>query len=347
MRLVKSLNTHTHTHTHKRDLPLISVIVPVYNVEAYLRQCLDSIINQTYKNIEIVCVNDVSPDNSLAILNEYAAKDSRIIVVNKEINEGVALARKTGLENSNGRYVIMIDSDDTIEPNMLEVMLGTAISQDLDMVCCGLFAGTRNGEIVPMKAPGFAQSKIERIILASFGGSAAATAVWNKLVKREIYEKISYPPRGLGDDDFMLGQVVYYCDKIADVEECFYHWRYVENSACRNKKNPQKEYDGRIANYWRIIEFCKEKFGDDLSIFEPNLTRKRLYIENINPNRNIILQELYVLRKFLKKSPLKAIKEAQSYIVGRASLNIEKVQNTDEAYLVPVFMELLKAVKKM
>ena len=91
--------------------PKISVIVPVYNVEKYLAECLDSIINQTLKDIEIICLNDGSTDNSLAILKEYASKDSRIILIDKQ-NDGLGYTRKIGLDNATGKYILFCDSDD-------------------------------------------------------------------------------------------------------------------------------------------------------------------------------------------------------------------------------------------
>ena len=95
--------------------PTVSVIIPVYNVEQYLSKCLDSVINQTFKNIEIICINDGSTDNSLKILNEYAMADKRIIVINQE-NSGVYAARNKGLQIANGKYISFVDSDDWIEP---------------------------------------------------------------------------------------------------------------------------------------------------------------------------------------------------------------------------------------
>ena len=99
----------------------ISVIVPVYNVEQYLPQCLDSIINQTYKNLEIICVDDGSPDNSGKILDEYAKKDKRIKVIHQE-NQGVSVARNTGLDNATGKYIGFVDPDDWIEADYYETL---------------------------------------------------------------------------------------------------------------------------------------------------------------------------------------------------------------------------------
>lgn len=117
----------------------ISIIVPVYNTEPYLGQCLDSIINQTLEDIEIICVNDGSTDNSLSVLEEYASKDNRIRIINQE-NKGQGFARNNGLKNVNGEYVLFVDSDDWIEINTCEVLYKKANELDLDML---FFCATR------------------------------------------------------------------------------------------------------------------------------------------------------------------------------------------------------------
>lgn len=115
---------------------LVSVIIPVYNVEEYLRKCLDSVINQTYTNLEIICIDDGSPDNSGAILDEYAKKDSRIIVIHQE-NAGVAAARNRGLDIAKGEYIAFVDSDDWVEPECYETMVKQMEENpDVDLVSC-------------------------------------------------------------------------------------------------------------------------------------------------------------------------------------------------------------------
>jgi len=113
----------------------ISIIVPVYNVEKYLPQCLDSIINQTFTDFECICVNDGSPDNSLAILNEYAHKDKRIKVISQE-NRGLSFARNLGLKVVTGKYISFIDSDDFISKDFLEKLLTVAEKENSDIVYC-------------------------------------------------------------------------------------------------------------------------------------------------------------------------------------------------------------------
>ena len=117
------------------DRPLISILVPCYNVEKYLRQCMDSIINQTYTSLEIICLNDGSTDSTLGILNEYKAKDGRIIVVDKP-NSGYGATMNIGLRMATGKYIGIVESDDYIEPEMYEALCDEAEKENLDIVRC-------------------------------------------------------------------------------------------------------------------------------------------------------------------------------------------------------------------
>lgn len=116
--------------------PLITVIVPVYNVEKYLRRCLDSIIRQTYQNLEILCIDDGSIDNSGEICEQYAARDARIKVIHQE-NQGLSTARNRGLDTATGEYIAFVDSDDYIAADVLEQLYQSAVSSDATCVICG------------------------------------------------------------------------------------------------------------------------------------------------------------------------------------------------------------------
>ena len=116
-------------------MPKVSVIIPVYNVEKYLRECLDSVINQTLRDIEIICINDGSTDNSLEILKKYAQKDNRIVLINKE-NEGAGEARNKGLEKAQGDFVIFFDSDDYMATDCLEKLINKAQKVNADITIC-------------------------------------------------------------------------------------------------------------------------------------------------------------------------------------------------------------------
>lgn len=127
--------------------PLISIIVPVYNVEKYIRRCVDSLINQTYKNLEIILIDDGSPDNSGAICDEYAKLDNRVKVIHKE-NGGVSSARNVGLDSASGEYIGFMDSDDYITPDMYEVLYNNMVDNDAD-ISMGIYALENNkGEFI-------------------------------------------------------------------------------------------------------------------------------------------------------------------------------------------------------
>ena len=115
--------------------PKISVIIPIYNTAEYLPRCLDSILNNTYQNLEIICVNDGSTDNSLIILEQYAAEDSRIVAVNQE-NAGVSAARNAGLDRATGDFIAFVDSDDWVHPQYFEVLMQFGNSEKADIVAC-------------------------------------------------------------------------------------------------------------------------------------------------------------------------------------------------------------------
>ena len=117
---------------------LVSIIVAVYNVEKYLKKCLDSIIKQSYRNIEIICVNDGSTDSSLKICEEYQEQDSRIIIITQK-NQGLSAARNTGIKNSKGEFIAFIDSDDWVDPQFIELLLKECKDNNVLLGFCGVY----------------------------------------------------------------------------------------------------------------------------------------------------------------------------------------------------------------
>ena len=118
--------------------PIISVIIPIYNVEEFLPKCIDSVLNQTLKNVEIILVDDGSTDNSSIICDEYALLDNRITVIHKK-NEGLSASRNIGIDVAKGNYLAFVDSDDWIEESMFEIMYNTIVTNDADMVVCNYY----------------------------------------------------------------------------------------------------------------------------------------------------------------------------------------------------------------
>ena len=185
---------------------MISIIVPVYNSEKYIDRCLDSILNQTYKDLEIVLVNDGSNDQSLKILENYALRDTRIKVVNQE-NKGVAAARNTGLDNATGDYILYVDSDDWIENNMVERMV--ELSTNADIVFCG-----NDNAVSPesvKKITGITKEiwNKDKLIYEFLRHKIMSGMLWNKLIKRSLTDGCRFNPKtGYGEDAEFLWQVL-------------------------------------------------------------------------------------------------------------------------------------------
>lgn len=175
---------------NKMEKSKISIIVPIYNREKYLAKCLDSIINQTHKNLEIILVNDGSSDNSINICKKYAKNDLRIIIINKSKNEGVSAARNKGLEIATGDYIGFVDSDDSILPNMYEKLLEDIIIYDTDFIQCGSY--------VNQKKLHSSENRIEiyegnDVIVKLFLSNWIITSVvWDKLYKKSFLDKTSF-----------------------------------------------------------------------------------------------------------------------------------------------------------
>ena len=170
----------------------ISIIIPVYNAEQYLEQCLESVIKQSLKEIEIICVNDGSIDNSLRILEEYSRKDNRIIMINQE-NGGSSKARNSALQIAKGEYCLNIDSDDWIEEGYFEAIYNKAKKENLDIVISNyylsFFTQKANKEKVDLKLKKGEIIEGSQYILLLLTENFIGY-MWNKLIKREIFERI-------------------------------------------------------------------------------------------------------------------------------------------------------------
>ncbi|MGL5550350.1 MAG: glycosyltransferase family 2 protein [Culicoidibacterales bacterium] len=165
--------------------PLVSVIVPVYNVAQYLPKCLDSIVNQTYRNLEIILVNDGSTDNSLEIIHEYAKKDSRIMVIDQE-NGGPSEARNNAIEQLNGQFILFVDSDDTIKPDYCVNLVDAIVKTNSDIVCCGYQDISKYGQVKvnDYNTKAYTLQKFINLALLGTGG-----VLWAKIFKAQIIQE--------------------------------------------------------------------------------------------------------------------------------------------------------------
>ena len=217
-------------------MELVSVIIPIYNAEKYIHRCLDSILAQTHTNWEAILVDDGSSDNSGAICDEYAAKDKRCKVIHQK-NGGVSVARQTGLDNTNGDYVIHCDPDDWVEPNMLEDMLQCATANNADMVICD-FINEEKEEITycsqGLKNPITAKEAQALIIKDKLHGSCC-----NKLIKKSCIANIGFTPASvtLCEDELFNIRVLCNDMKVVYLPKAFYHYNIGNNDSICHSYN--------------------------------------------------------------------------------------------------------------
>ena len=227
-------------------------------------------------------MDDCSPDDCPKICDEYARQDTRIKVIHKAGNEGLPYARKTGFENSVGDYILNIDSDDFIEPNMVEKLYSHAISGNYDMIYCNYYEHSHSGKIL-REVPTFTNSNIVNIKKIVIDYKPGGGVVWNKLVKRNIYEKINFPKASHSEDRYICIQILFFAQKIGYVNIALYHWVLHPESLNNNSKKGLEKYNGRYENYQMTIAFLKEKYGENLSAFEPELTKRLKWIKETCP----------------------------------------------------------------
>lgn len=205
---------------------MVSVIVPIYNVEKYLKRCIDSILNQTYKNLEIILVDDGSPDKCPQICDEYAKEDDRIIVIHNK-NGGVSSARNAGLDIARGKYIGFVDPDDYINYDMYSAMVNEMDNFACDAVICGFCqVSEKENKIIRKES---LQSKVLRVEecfkeLFSFSGLAIKPVVWNKLFKRDIISDLRFCEYiEISEDLLFCVEYLLRCDKIALQRGGFYN----------------------------------------------------------------------------------------------------------------------------
>jgi glycosyltransferase involved in cell wall biosynthesis len=243
-----------------KEQPLISVIVPVYNAEKYLPKCIESIQNQTYRNLEIILVNDGSTDNSLAICYQYSEKDKRIIVITQE-NKGVSSARNSGLDIATGDYIGFVDSDDYIAPDMYEQLLSACLENDADISECGYYIVSESDKIISSSSlkNGIVDGKYESS-KAYVLRENTTPLVWNKLYRRRILERVKYSNFRYADDVWFNSRAFYECQRKITISECYYyHLRHKKSTMNAPFKAEKLEM---IEAAKDVYEFYKTRFED-------------------------------------------------------------------------------------
>lgn len=244
---------------------LISVIIPVYNVEPYISKCIESVISQTYNNLEIIIIDDGSTDKSGLICDLYSKRDSRIKVIHKE-NEGLVRARKEGILVSAGKYIGYVDGDDWIEPNMYEMLYQSMINESVDVTMCGRIE--EYGEVHKYVRQGFKAGKYDRkrlveeifprfIVNNNFFEWGIFPNLWDKLFKKEYIEDYQLKVNDIikmGEDAACVYPCLLNVQSIYIMDECYYHYRQISTSMVRVNGQVEEERN----NYYVLYNSVKE-----------------------------------------------------------------------------------------
>lgn len=237
---------------------LISIVVPIYNVEQYLQKCVDSLINQTYKNLEIILVDDGSPDNCPKICDEYAKQDSRIKVIHKE-NGGLSDARNAGMNIATGEYISFIDSDDWIKSEMIEDMYNRMIEDNSDLVSSGVLWVDEDGvEIRNATVSENCVLNTEQAMSELINDGKLKQHVWNKLYKADLIKNIPFDKGKYHEDVFWSYKVIGEAKRIS-IEKNSYYFYVQRSESIMGEKYSAKRLDALDAMELRC-EYMKERF---------------------------------------------------------------------------------------
>ena len=212
---------------------LISIIIPVYKVEKYLEKCIESVLKQTYTNLQIILVDDGSPDNCGKICDEYAKKDPRIEVIHK-VNGGLSDARNVGIAKAKGKYIGFVDSDDYIKEDMYEILINLIKEYDADVSICNLYDVIDGKEYIKNNENGIQEYSRLEILKEVLLDKNIQSYAWNKLYKKELFDEIKYPIGKKYEDIGTTFYVFEKCNKIVVTSEPEYYYLKRSDSLVNN-----------------------------------------------------------------------------------------------------------------
>ncbi len=282
-------------------LPKISVVIPVYKVEKYLKRCLDSVINQTYKNIEIICIDDGSPDNCPAILDEYAKKDNRIKVVHQK-NMGLSGARNAGIDLAKGEYIGFVDSDDYIAPDMYEKLYNALIKEDADISMCNFTKVYEVDYLEVVKTsfvPAGVYSGKEKFELLANTNSWWVWITWNKLYKKSVFNNIKFPVGEIYEDFAIITDVFLSIHKLTVINDALYFYFQRVGSIMHDINNRSVIQLLHVVRQYERCLFFKKNFPELLPFAENDIFSYYNQLRDVIKTKN--LRELTDALKVDKK----------------------------------------------
>jgi glycosyltransferase involved in cell wall biosynthesis len=311
--------------------PKISIIVPIYKVESYLRQCIDSIITQIYTNLEIILVNDGSPDNCGAICDEYAKKDKRIKVLHKK-NGGVSSARNAGLNVASGEYLAFVDSDDWIESDMVEVLYQAIKISNADISCCNYYLAYTNSNKVLNDTNETLIFNREQAIKQTLLNKYIFCSVWGKLFKKNLFDTVRFPLSiSYGEDAAVMIDILSVIEHVASINIPKYYYRQRKGSLIHIT------YNSKIIEVLdtakKLLKIAEYNYPNILKFAEAGLLRTNLDVLSrmifnkyytCMPEYIKILSELRKNFRFMIKSEVLSRNEKIKIIAVKINIRLYK-----------------------
>lgn len=262
------------------EIPKVSVIVPIYKVEKYIARCAESLFDQTLDGLEIIFINDCSPDNSMKVLEEtiensklkLEKSETHIRIVNMPTNSGQTAVRRRGVQLCTGEFVIHCDSDDWIEPQMYEAMYDLAKRKGVDITICDYYISTDESD--KRVAQDIPSSKDD--LLGSIIDGRVHSSCCNKLVKRSLYDNVEmWPKADMREDLALMTQLIYYSTSFAYLPHSFYHYYVNQTSISQNNEVEHliSRYKQSVQNYESIMSFlrkrkCLDRYNNEIQYLQ-------------------------------------------------------------------------------
>lgn len=292
---------------------LVSVIIPIYCVERYLEQCLNSVVQQTHTELEIILVDDGSTDQCPMLCDAWAKRDSRITVIHKA-NGGLSDARNVGIDSAHGDYILFVDSDDWIEPNMVECMLSVLEEQHADICACGIFYEYPQKTAI-REVDSFVGNSTETY-RRLYDETRYPVSTWNKLYCRKCWNKLRFPVGKICEDAFTTYLLIDQAQTIVQISTPFYHYRIRDNSIMTSKFSVKKMYEEEA---WREnYLFMKEHYPEHVqAAYNFYLLRVNVLIHTMTEEQKLDYQKEYQILKAI-------LKENMDYVLLRSGLPLKK-----------------------
>ena len=232
--------------------PLISIVVPIYNVEKYLKQCIMSIIEQTYEHLEIILIDDGSTDNSAEICDQFAYKEPRIVAIHQN-NAGVSAARNTGIVRARGEYVAFVDGDDFISPHMIKGLYSRIVQDQSDIAICGYRRVDEEGhELSVISVPNAVVSGVRAIKMHYEDTGGMMPIPVNKLYQRRVLDQVQFPEGKRCEDEATFYRILDLCEKVSILSEPYYSYVQHADSFMGGNYSVQR-LDGVEVSYERYL----------------------------------------------------------------------------------------------